>query len=235
MEQQQLENLVDKLRCTMTVEWFREDPHCKECWVEVSRGDLRDPVIGRGIATKKKDAKRQAIMDVLPKVRALSDPCEEVLDWVDLWKLRLKKPIVAFQRPPAWWFDTPQVLGVDWEGDPPVLVQIACEAGVYIDRTTDSFAKSILEDKRHTHCVFGAHEVPMCANGVNVQQNKRVGLAEQTSRTWCPLFRLVKQRPLDLAWDSPPLPFSALQYAAMDAEVTRRFGLRRGYGSSVKQ
>lgn len=136
------------------------------------------------------------------------------------------KPIIAFQRPPPCWFEQPQVLGVDWEGDPPVIVQIACKAGVYIDRTTSPFAKAVLRDARHKHCVFGQHEVPLCANGVNMQQNKRIGLAEQTSRTWCPKVRLVKKCPLDVKWDVPPLPLSALEYAAMDAEVTRRLGLR---------
>ena len=223
--EQRFENLVDWLRCSVHEE-SRVLQYFSVYKVEVTRHDLKPPIVGHGQAPTKKAARRHAIMAVMPRIWVLSDPCKFELGWVELWHHRLKKPVVAFERPPAWWFEQPQVLGVDWEGSPPVLVQVACEAGVYIDRTSALLAKSILADKRHIHCVFGAHEVHMCANGVDVQESKRIGLAEQVSRAWCPQVRLVKNRPTDVAWDVPPLPPRALEYAAMDAEVTRRFGLR---------
>ena len=67
------------------------------------------------------------------------------------------------------WFRSPRLLGVDFEGCPPSLCQITCARGTLVGRVDDPLLRSILWDERHTHFVYGVHDLVMVANGVDLQ------------------------------------------------------------------
>ena len=181
-------------------------------------------------APKQKTAIRHAMQlhleETLPNV---TDPCTSKQHWMDLW-CHVQKPICFRKAPPRNWFKKAQVLGVDWEGCPPSLVQIACERGVYIDSVSSLAAAKVLADGRHTHAVYGENETSLVSRPLNLQVNPRLSLAETVSIELCPLVRLEKNKAIrrETDWaDLNSLGERELQYAALDAEMTRRVALKR--------
>lgn len=154
------------------------------------------------------------------------------MTWDDLaHKVLASVPIVVGRSPPTSWFSTgDDVLGVDWEGQPPALVQIACKHGIALDIPSAPWVRGVLTDARFTHAVFGAHELPLVANGFDCQPGDKPSLVEMTSRLLCPSVRLLKDptihQRVDWTSSASHLPEEAIRYAALDAWVTRRIALR---------
>lgn len=226
--EQAFENRLRFLRCTWSVDEQRVGPpHASEsCVTLVVRRDGEEWV-GYGRAPKSKDARRAAMRSLEEDIAEIPDPCLKTVSYERLWEA-LCKAVVAFRPPPDAWFEAPQTLGVDWEGQPPAIVQIAGEAGVYIDRADAAHARRILADRRHVHCVFGAHEAALVANPRDLQRGRSLSLAELASLTLAPSVRFVKDKSLhrQTNWRAADLGERALRYAALDAEVTRLVGLR---------
>ena len=90
--------------------------------------------------------------------------------------------------------------------------------------------KAVLSDRRFTHAVFGHHELPLVANGVNCQPSDGSSLADTTSRLFYPTVRLLKDKTIHrrVQWKTAPhlLPREAIRYAALDALATRKIALR---------
>lgn len=218
------------MRCTYQIAVVRSGPahmSIADATVTVRRADFETPLVGNGSAGKNKDAIRTAMEDLWSRVGAITDPCSHQLAYTRLWP-RLQKPLCVFEAPPPSWFREEQVLGVDFEGNPPALVQIACKQGVYIDRINAPAATTILADSSHTHCVFGDHEIELVANPVNLQRDGKQSLVELFSVTFCPQIRFIKDKTIHrrVNWSEDALSQEALEYAALDAEVTRRLGRR---------
>ena len=228
--EQTFENRLRMLRCQWKTDVQRVGPAHNSIAVakiEVNREDMA-PIIGRGSAPKSKHAIRLAMRDVWDAISTIPDPCTDTLPFTDLWSA-LQKAVIAFTPPPVQWFSHAQVLGVDWEGQPRAIVQIACKSGVYIDAADAAAALGILRDEKHVHCVFGEHEMHLVANPKNLQHDPKQSLAEVASILFCPTTRLQKDKSLHFwaDWSSPDLCTDAIRYAALDAEVTRRIGLRQ--------
>ena len=101
-----------------------------------------------------------------------------VVDWNNLHFEHQRKmqsqsllfPRFVFSFPPDLdWFRSPRLLGVDFEGCPPSLCQITCAKGTLVGKVDDPLLRSILWDERHTHFVYGVHDLVMVANGVDLQ------------------------------------------------------------------
>ena len=152
---------------------------------------------------------------------------------------------MLFAPPPPSWFAEPDVVGVDWEGTPPRLVQVACRRGVAVDVAGAPWAAAVLRDARHAHVVFGAHEVALVAAGAAIDAQRgdpSLSLAETFSRACCPDVRLTKDPTLHARTDwaaaarARRLPREAALYAALDAWATRLAagrGARRRRGARV--
>ena len=137
-----------------------------------------------------------------------------------------------FEEPPAEWYAEPDVIGIDWEGQPPCLVQVACRHGVAVDVADAPWVHALLGDKRHEHVVFGAHEVARVPAGArNVQRDHRLSLAETLSRSHIPEVRLVKDPTIHKRVDwrraaqERALTTEGAYYAALDAWATRKLAL----------
>lgn len=84
-------------------------------------------------------------------------------------------------------------------------------------------------DARHTHCVFGSHEEDRVANPYNCQRDPSQSLVEAVSVMLMPTTRLHKDKTLHKTtdyWRAPELSERAMRYAALDAEMTRRVGVK---------
>ena len=152
--EQTFKNHLRTLRCRWKIDVKRVGPahgSIARATIEVGREDMQ-PIIGHGSAPKSKDAIRMAMRNLWERVLAIPDPCTTTRPFAHI---SVPQPVVVFKPPHVGWFETAQVLGVDWEGQPPAIVQIACASGVYIDKADAPTARSILDDRRHTHCVFG--------------------------------------------------------------------------------
>lgn len=179
-----------------------------------------------GVASKIKDATRSAMQSAL--LLDIQDPCRTTLPYQDLWK-QVEKPLCAFQRPPVSWFETPEILGIDFEGSPPIIVQIASKYGVYIDRIDSEEANRIMSDEKHKHCLFGAHEEKFVKNPINLQKDPKESLVELISKTFVPHIRFEKDKVFvsTTNWHTiTSHDTKALEYAALDAEMTRLLGER---------
>ena len=186
-----------------------------------------------GVAPRTKDAIHAAMHDMLAHLATVPDPCTETLPWTQVGASILPNfSVVAFRTPPADWFEESQDLGVDWEGSPPCLVQIAgAHKRVAIDTVDAPWVTRVLGDARHRHGVFGAHELDMVANGYDVQPADKPSLAECFSRTCLPDVRFMKDKSIHGHWErfayDRELPHEALCYAALDAIVTRKLLLHQ--------
>lgn len=185
--------------------------------------------VATGQASKTKDATRDAMKMLLDKLVSIPDPCVKNIAWLDLANKELTGvEVITFRNPQAHWFGTPQHVGVDWEGSPPCLVQIACAHGIGIDVISAPWVQFVLGDARHTHGVFGAHEMGLVANPVNLQTNPVISLPEMYSRTFIPEYRIIKDRTFHTRIDwSSCAHLNILQeegrvYAAFDAYATRK-------------
>ena len=195
--------------------------------IKISRKDFNNVLIFEGIGKKNKEAFRNAIKKSWHVILKIPDPCELTIPFTLIWE-KCKKPICSFQKPDPLWFENSQILGIDWEGTPPSIVQICCKSGVYIDDVKSKTAQKILKDKKHKHCVFGKHEMHLVANPFNIQKNNKLSLAELTSIMFSPEIRLIKDKTIHkrVDWSDNNLSEEALNYAALDALVTRKIGKR---------
>lgn len=229
--EQAFQNRMRFLRCHYEFQEHRGGvPHAPEWRVEVrvTRPDGVHLTAHGSLAGNKKDARRSAIAAVAHQARTIPDPCTQgTMPFARLWET-VQKPVCAFAPPPADWFAEAQVLGVDWEGSPPRIVQIACARGVYIDVVGAPAAARVLRDTRHTHCIFGAHEAALVAVPRNVQRADSQPLVEAVSVAFMPTVRFTKDKEIHRRtnyWRTRPLSQEALEYAALDAEMTRRLGI----------
>lgn len=230
--EQHFENRIRHLRCTWVFEKTRiGPPHASFANITLTVRRGTDVWKSKGLAPRDKDAKRQAISQLLPYIDDIPDPCDKTIPFESLWG-KVQKPICVFKPPPSHWFVIPEILGIDWEGSPRSIVQIACKHGVYIDFVGKGSTEQILKNKNHTHCVFGEHETHLVANPVNLQTDVKQPLIEYISLAFFPKIRLLKDKQIhqDTDWQCTlgnNLSSRALQYAALDAEMTRRLGLHK--------
>jgi hypothetical protein len=226
-------NRLRHLRCTWSIGKSRIGPaHASNCVVTVTVKRGEEEWCASGVAPKDKAALRQAILALEVEVDEIPDPCYQIVMYEKIWEMlppSQRPSVVLFEPPPSSWFSEPQELGVDWEGQPPCIVQIACKQGVYIDDVSSNLAKRILADSRHTHYVFGAHEVDLVSNPVNLQTDPFTSLAEYISLSFMPEIRLLKDKSIHIQtnWSSRPLSDRAVRYAALDAFLTRRLGISK--------
>lgn len=207
-------------------------PHCPvfKCTMTFSDDSV---VIDRG-KTKKK-ARQHAMMRALYELRAPA--ALSPLPWQTIVR-SLALPILTFPDAIPWdWFaGDPDVLGVDFEGTPPVVGQVCCRHGVWIDRLDRIVL--LLQDPRHLHVVFGEHETHLVTRPFELQ----AAMAERFPLPWgCAAWSLADAMSLmteDLAgerttyfakdasihrrtdWAAALSP-EAIEYAASDAIATR--------------
>tara|TARA_B100001093_G_scaffold436315_1_gene434662 strand:- start:699 stop:1454 length:756 start_codon:yes stop_codon:yes gene_type:complete len=224
--EQHFRNKIKFLRCDIEIEGL-EDQRFNITHIKIKRKDIKD-ITGQGLGETKKEAIRNAMRNLWFTLDNIPDPCTKTIKFMNLYDLIMGgKEIISFKKPPENWFSQGQILGIDWEGCPPKIVQISCEHGIYIDRVESQFVKKILESDKHTHCVFGKHEIDLVENPLNLQQNPELSLAEYLSREFFPKIRIKKDKKIHLIVDwgnIGELPYYAIKYAALDAEVTRILG-----------
>ena len=232
--EQAFEKRIRHLRVAHHIQHVASGPAHRTVWtahLSMTMADGRE-VVANGVPfPKRKEATRHALMRGLALLRDEDDPCDTTVSAVGVWRSS-KQPTVCFDSPPVHWFADAQILGVDFEGSPPVLVQIACREGVYVDRVSSPAAQAILRDERHTHCVFGEHETELVARPWNLQTDKKQSLVELVSITLCPSVRITKDKTIHerVDWASATaretLSAEATAYAAADAYLTRKLGVR---------
>ena len=201
-----------------------------KCTMRFSDGSV---VVDRG-KTKKK-ARQHVQMRALYELQAAAAlapiPWETIVRSLDL-------PVLAFPADIPWdWFaGEADVLGVDFEGTPPVVAQVCCRHGVWIDRLDRIVL--LLQDPRHLHVVFGAHETHLVARPFDLQ----AAMAKRFPLPWgCAAWSLADSMNLmseDLAGErtsyfakdgsmhrrtdwAAPLSAETIDYAASDAIATR--------------
>ena len=225
--EQHFRNKIKFLRCDIEIEHQRFNiTHIK-----IKRKDIKD-ITGQGFGETKKEAIRNAMKNLWYVLDNIPNPCTKTIEFMNLYDHIVGgKEIISFRKPPENWFSQGQILGIDWEGcNPPKIVQISCDHGIYIDRVGSQFVKKILESEKHTHCVFGKHEIDLVKNPLNLQQDPRLSLVEYFSRKFCPTIRIKKDKKIHLIvdWSNiKELPDYAIKYAALDAEVTRMLGHKK--------
>lgn len=153
--------------------------------------------------------------------------------WTDI---PLDVPIYIFPKYPPYVPEQGYV-GVDFEGSPASMIQIAFENCILIAKIDDPFANGILKNTNYIHGIFGEHERKLVARPFDVQQvfttarppatKPRWSLADVTNMLELPgTGKRYKKNPSIhrwLPWHKPDkLPQWAFQYAAIDAEMTRR-------------
>jgi hypothetical protein len=237
--EQAFENRIRHLRCTHQIQHVPSGPaHCI-VWtahLSITTADSRQLVTSSSVFSKRKEAVRQVMTQGLALLQGVKDPCDKTMTAVDAWRAS-KQPMVLFQPPPASWFADAQVLGIDFEGSPPALVQLACREGVYVDRVSSPTAQAILQDARHKHCVFGEHEMDMVACPCNLQTDKKQSLVELVSITLCPAIRVIKDKTIHARVDwtnaaaQQTLCDEAAEYAAADAYLTRKLAVKMHTGA----
>lgn len=193
----------------------------------------------RESASKSRD---DAVRRAVQWLSQLRDPCGVAVSFLDEAASVLRHlPILCFPaRSPPGWFATPQIVGVDFEGQPAAIVQIACARGVVIESYTCKWVQDVLHDARHTHAIFGKHEAHMVATPYDAQamvaaQYPQVhphqpwSLTDAASMVLHPWKRLIKDKTIHARTDwrqcssRRSLPRLEVRlYAALDAELTRR-------------
>lgn len=233
MDPRQLfENRARFLRCTYNCTVLKPPPFARVEIVVWQRGIRVASAVGMG--SKKKDAYKDAYCQCLDGLKNVQDPCSRTMQYCNMWNSNLlKKPVCLFKLPPTSWFKKGQILGIDWEGLPPSLVQIDCASGVYVDTARSPTALKILNDVRHTHCVYGSHEMHMVANPVNLQEDVKVSLVDAVSEAFLPDLRIIKDKSIHLRinWHAcaaqKRFPNEAAIYAVIDAIMTRNLGIKK--------
>ena len=231
--EQNFRNKIKFLRCHIKIENEIVGPEHQRfniIQIKITRKDIED-INGQGFGGTKKEAIRNAMIQLWYALDNIPDPCTKTIKFMNLYDLIMGgKKIISFEKPPENWFSQGQILGIDWEGCPRKIVQISCYHGIYIDRVESQFVKKILESEKHTHCVFGKHEIDLVENPLNLQQNPKLSLAEYLSREFFPKIRIKKDKKIHriVDWGNiEELPDYAINYAALDAEVTRMLGHKK--------
>ena len=169
-----------------------------------------------------------SISNIWDDLNLIPDPCKKQKKYMKLFKHVLEnEKIIAFRSPPDDWFSQSQILGIDFEGSPPTIAQIACEKGVFISRVNKPKVIEILKDPKHIHCVFGKHEEELVGNPLNLQIDPHKSLVEYISITFCPEIRFKKDKKIHkkVGYWKRYIPDFGLRYAALDAEMTRLLGM----------
>lgn len=199
-----------------------------------------------GIGNTLSEARRLAMSEATAWLKSISD-AELGIRTFDYFTLaravtRSQEAIAFAPRPPDGWFDTPQMLGIDFEGMPPTIVQISCASGTVVDRVTTRWIQDVLWSAMHTHAVFGAHELGLVVNGWDVQAEvgmrwRRVhprqdwSLVDAFSLACQPDVRLRKDKTIHrrVSWEASAsqqrLSDEAFEYAVCDAWVTRQIAM----------
>lgn len=199
-----------------------------------------------GIGNTLADARRVAMSEATTWLKSMSDAELGIRTFAYSTLARAvaqSQEAIAFApRPPDGWFDTPQMLGVDFEGTPPSIVQLSCASGTVVDRLTTRWIQEVLWSAMHTHAVFGRHELRLVANGWDVQAEvgmrwRRVhpkqewSLVDAFSLACQPDVRLRKDKTIHrrVSWEASAsqrqLSEEAFEYAVCDAWVTRQIAL----------
>ncbi len=240
--EQNFKNTLRYLRLTHEETIVRQGPaHASMVYVQINVKKDNATLISDNVEYygKTKEARRKVMEKLITKLKHVSDPCTCERPWPSLWAKVFQKSISIFQTPPAEWFNEPQVLGVDWEGQPIALVQIACKRGVAIDAHDAPWVNSVLTDKRHNHAVFGKHEIHLVGNPMQIQESD-ISLAETVSRIYCPTVRLIKDKSIHdrvdwaLCARREQLNSEAIAYAALDAEMTRLVAITKNCKKKIK-
>ena len=139
---------------------------------------------------------------------------------------------------PSGWFDEAQLLGIDFEGTPPCMIQIACFSGIVIENIHAEWVQTILKDPKHTHAVFGQHELRLVSNGWDLQAHvahERPQVHPKQEWSLVDAFTLICKSNLRLKKDktihrrvnwraianqSSHFTNEAIEYAACDAWIT---------------
>ena len=232
--EQDFRNLSSLLRCEHIIKEQTLDDKSYLFGIKITRIDIQPIIVCKLYPSDcskqmKKMVKKMVYTEALRSLSTIKNPCDKEIPWKDLWNWSsIKRPICLFEKPPDAWFEKDQVLGIDWEGSPPNIAQIACRSGVYIDKVDSIYIREILNDERHTHCVFGEHEMHLVANPINLQPNINTSLSELVSLTFYPDTRFPKDKSIHkrVCWSSNNLSEEAINYAATDAVITLNLGLR---------
>ena len=136
-----------------------------------------------GKAPRLRDARRQAIVELHEEIMHLQSPYPYTVNWADMGTLlKGRMQVYQFEQPPDWWFANNTVVGVDFEGQPPILALIGCLHGVAIDRIDAPWVIRVLSNTFLSHAIFGKHEASYVANPYNLQDDERVSLSAMFNR-----------------------------------------------------
>jgi len=209
-------------------------PHMPIFYHNIKLLDLHNISLNEVIesGTTKKHAKRNAINSIQNTLNRIPDPCTREFN---ISNNQISLPIITFKEPKDNWFDEPQILGIDFEGLPPALVQIGCRNGIVIENLYEPWVQHVLHDTRHIHYIFGKHESDLVGNPFDMQGylvNKfpiykhEWSLVDGLSLMYKPYIRYTKDRTIHIHtdWDSIAnnriINSHAKNYAANDALVT---------------
>jgi hypothetical protein len=186
-----------------------------------------------GFGSTKKNAKRDAINNIQNALNDIPDPCTEEMN---ISNIRILRPIITFEEPLFdEWFDEPQILGIDFEGDQHELVQIGCKKGIVIESFNEPWVQRVLHDKRHIHYIFGNHERNLVSNPFDMQRylvekfpiyKHEWSLVDGLSLMFYPSMRFTKDKDIHIYTEWDTIAYSKnindfeKYYAAMDAFVT---------------
>ena len=196
-----------------------------------------------GIDPITKTARGKAMLQAMAFLRTVHNPHPQV-DYLRFARCALDDvPILLFpESRPVGWFDRSDVIGVDMEGSPAALVQLACAMGVVIHRLDCPWVRTILDDPRHVHAIFGAHEANEVVRPYDVQGEVHKALPPIHARQpWSltdvigflllPNTIIVKDKTIHRRVDwtavarSGQMTHEAALYAACDAWVTRALAM----------
>lgn len=189
------------------------------------------------LGSSKQDVMRAFLTRLIPFVESFPMITHKTpMRWNDI---PLKKPIFTF---PCQSVSIPGhgIVGVDFEGSPPTLAQIAFDNFVIVSSIDSPWIQRVLKSGAYTHAIFGAHEAHLVAKPFDIQgdfsrlyppkQKPQWGLADLVNllHVCSCQFRYTKDSKIHkiVDWsDHNNLSQWALKYAAIDAEMTLQIAL----------
>lgn len=236
-----IQTILKHKRCHIEEEPFSSEgpPHMPLFTYTVKILNLQNQCIRKVIetGTSKKNAKKNANNTILNILNDIPDPC---IRKIDISNIKLNKPIITFREPEDNWFDEPQILGIDFEGLPPALVQIGCRNGIVIENLYEPWVQHVLHDQRHIHYIFGEHENDLVGNPFDIQGyliNKFPiykhpwSLVDGLSLMYNPFTRYTKDKSIHEYTDWAQIANdriindNAKDYAAIDAYITYKLAI----------
>ena len=236
-----IQNILKHKRCHIEEEPFSHigPPHMRLFTYKVKILNLQNECIREviGTGTSKKISKNDANNTIINILNNIPDPCTEKFD---ISNIQISRPVITFRKPPNNWFDEPQILGIDFEGLPPALVQICCRRGIVIENLYEPWVQHVLHDTRHIHYIFGKHENDLVGNPFDIQDylvNKfpiykhEWSLVDGLSLMYRPHVRYTKDKSIHLNTDWVQIANDriiygdAKNYATIDAIVTYKLAI----------